>query len=178
MRALKAERFENQILRRDILETLAALIVVAVFTPVLFQVKEWTACLGVLVIILGVLEIVIVLNWVRWKGASTPLDIPLADYCRAERVRVERQIVLLRNVAWWYIIPCLSGVCLFVIGAFHSVLLASPICLVVVYFGFRLYAYNQHAVTTQLIPLRDSLQRTEQDLLSDAPADIPETDSN
>jgi hypothetical protein len=126
MQALKAERFERQILRRDYIETAAAVIVVAGFSPALFVFKDWTTWLGVLIIILGALEIVIVLHWVRRKGGETPLDVPLAQYFHVERVRVERQIALLRCVIWWYLAPFIIGGFLLAVGTWFRRSPVSP----------------------------------------------------
>ena len=173
MQVLKAERFERQILRRDYIETAAALLVAVGFLPALFLDFGWISRLGVLIIMLGAAEAVIVLHWVRRKGAETPLDVPLAQYCRAERVRVERQITMLRWVAWWYIAPLIGGACLFVVGLLgrpESPVVALLECLLLLMFGVLgagVHWMNQRAVDHQLIPLRDSLQQTEQDLAND-----------
>jgi protein-S-isoprenylcysteine O-methyltransferase Ste14 len=158
--------FSSKILRRDWIETAAAALVVLVFAFFL-QVDgfPWISKLGMVVSIVGCLEVVAVLHWTRRRGGRPRYDLPLAEFCAAEVDRVDRQIWLLRNVSWWYTIPLLLGACIVVLG----VLLAVPelplyvsvpwfavFLAVIVFCGWIIHSINQRAVR-QTLPLREEL---------------------
>jgi len=172
--AAKAVQFESGIRMRDHVETAAAVFVVLFMGPLLFQLPIGLAWTGVLIIVLGMFEIVAVLHWTRRRDAANPADLSLADYLRCERIRVERQMRLLRQVGLWYLAPCLGGAGLFILGSAESIWISLPVCAVFAILGYGIYRMNQAAIARELIPLRDSLLQAETELAADA---VPDDDA-
>src|SRR4051794_11597881 len=113
---MRASKFEKTILRRDLIETAAAVVVILFFGFFLYQVSlPGVAKLGLALMIAGAMEVVVVLHWTR-RQERPRHDSPLTEYCAAEIKRIDRQIWLLRNVNWWYTGPLLLGACVLVFG--------------------------------------------------------------
>lgn len=178
----RAATFQRQVLRRDLIETAAAVAVIAAFSFFLLQGNyPWIARLGMAVIILGTIEIAVVLHWTRSCGERARRDLPLAKYCAAEIARVKRQIRLLRHVTWWYTGPILLGACIFFFGLLFSAPVPlhisvpgfAALCMLIGIFGWIVHRINQRAVTDDLIPLRDELAAVYASLAEDStkPAD-------
>jgi hypothetical protein len=176
----RASAFEKTILRRDLIETAAAMVVIVFFGLFMTQSSlPWVARLGIGLIILGAIEVVVVLHWTRRRGGRTRHDLPLIDYCAAEITRIDRQIWLLRNVNWWYTGPLLLGACVFVFGLLfpvHDVLLPISLaafvmfCVLVLIFGWIAYRINQRAVRHELLPIREELATIFDSLRDNSPA--------
>jgi hypothetical protein len=176
----RAERFEDQIVRRDWIETAAALLVVGFFAMALRNLEMTRLMVaGVLLIIVGAVEIVIVLFWTRLRDLPPRPDSSLAEFSQAELVRLDRQIYLLRKVTWWYTGPLLAGVALFLFGVLWSLPALPPLlwfsfvaafslCLLAV--AYIIHRINHRAVVTELLPLRDQIAAFRESLAS-LPAD-------
>lgn len=162
----RAATFERNIWRRDWIETAAAAFVVGVFAFfALRSVYPPMARVGMVMIILGALEVVLVLHWTRRHGGQPSADLSLTEFCRQQLARVERQIRLLRCVNWWYTSPPLVGACVF----FAGLLLVEPLpwqislpilavlCGLVLLIGWWVYRINQRAVVRELLPLHKEL---------------------
>lgn len=155
----RVERFWGQVLRRDLIETAAALFVMVAFGAMLFAEKtgplEKTGC-GV--IVLGAAYVVYRLHKTRRSTRPAPLDAPLREYCQTELRRVEQQIKLLKSVHVWYLGPISLGLVLISLGrhglAWRS---AEEIAFYTVLFA-GIYVLNQLAVKRGLVPLRDGLR--------------------
>ncbi len=160
--------FERVILRRDWIETAAAIFVIVMFAGMFFRQESWLARVGAITVILGAIEILVVLHWTRRRGGRPQHDLPLAEFCAAEIARVDRQIWLLRHVNWWYSGPILLGCCLLTFGRSISwvAIVINLMCYLAV--GWFVYWLNQRAVRTQLIPLREELATTCETLVDDS----------
>ncbi|TWT58072.1 hypothetical protein KOR42_14420 [Thalassoglobus neptunius] len=92
---------------------------------------------------------------------------PLLFYAKESLEQTEHQIWLLRNIFWWYLLPfCISIMAFFVNVAWNSsdgllgFSLLSGIGAIFLYVIYSaVYRLNQTAVTEQLEPRRDDLQR-------------------
>ncbi len=156
----RTERFELSILRRDVIETLAALAVGVFFGSTLPERTGWIEWLGTIVVILGAIEIAIVINVARIRGGRAPIDASIREYCVHELTRTQRQITLLKNVKWWYVGPIAAGLFMIQIGSsdpWLSKVLGFCILLAICY-GVNLL--NQSAVRNELQPLKASLEET------------------
>ena len=166
----RSDSMRNTLFKRDITETVAAVFVIACIAPALFFVSGTIAKVGAGIIILGAIEIVVLMNWVRRLDKPDFAALPLKDFLASELRSMDRQIALLRYVAWWYLLPILTGASLFVFGmdwasadtpkSFKDFVFS--ICftggyLIVCVFIWRI---NQRARKTRLQPLRDVLQQT------------------
>ena len=163
----RADRLERTILRRDRIESTAALLVLGAFACALWRLPfPRMAQAGILIIMAGCIEIIVVMRWVRTKDELPPSDAPLVDFSRAELTRVNRQIKLLQTVNWWYSGPILLGVGVFFGGLLWSEiglpvatagLFSCGFALCLLLAGLIIYRINQRAVESELIPLRDEL---------------------
>lgn len=152
----KMSRFDHCIRRRDIIENLAAALVIVVFSITLVKCNDWVTFAGAIIVVCAAIEIVVVLNFTRMYS-PTPVGLPLAEHCKKEVEKVDRQIFLLRNVLWWYVGPLMLGCC--VMAFAEDSLIASTIsCGLYVAFGLFVYWINQRAVAKQLLPLRQELK--------------------
>lgn len=156
----RTERFELTILRRDVIESIAALGVAAFFGSSLPERTSWMEWLGTLIVVLGAIEIAIVLNVVRIRGGRAPVDASMRDYCFHELTRTQRQITLLKNVKWWYLGPIAAGLIMIQLGSSDPwALKLLSIGLILAIFRW-IHKLNQSAVRDSLLPLRNSLQET------------------
>ena len=89
----------------------------------------------------------------------------LKDCIKISLGHVNHQIWLLKNVAWWYLLPFAIGVSIpFVIGAWHMrdsgsllpFLVKTFVFLIILYVG--IYYLNQFAVSKELMPRKDELE--------------------
>ena len=161
----RASQFEKTILRRDLIETAAAIFVIFGFGLFLREGFPWISRLGMIIIVLGAGEVIVTLHLTRRRDRRPQHDLPLTEFCAAEIARVDRQIRLLRYVNWWYSGPMLLGVCVFLSGILFSVPLPLHIsvpafaafCVLILIFGWIIYRINQRALRNELAPLREEL---------------------
>jgi len=156
--------FRTMILMRDFREVGVALVMIPLWFylgSVTSQPWTWYLTVPALLWIMGF----IIVDRMRHKlRPGHPGDSLLNS--AAESVRqVEHQIWLLRNVFWWYLLPCTIGLFAFFthvallvsqswLGAAGTAALPTLFVLVLYYF---IYYINQHAVRTQLEPRRQEL---------------------
>ena len=148
-------RFDHTIRRRDMVENLAAVIVIIGFVISLFYCDDWLTFIGAAIVVVGAIEIVVVLNATRMYH-PTPAGLPPVEHCKLEAAKVDRQIFLLRNVHWWYVGPLMLGCCVMSFGA-DSLIASVVLCGVYIAMGVFVYWINQRAVARHLLPLREEL---------------------
>jgi hypothetical protein len=153
----KTERFEAGIIRRDWIETFAAVFSVVGFGQALLFVKQPIARIGAGIIILAVIFIIYKLHWTRRRDKPAPLDSSIRDFCQIELQRIDRQIRLLRTMLWWYIAPGLIGVNVFFSGVQGINLASIGYGIATVLFGWFIYVLNQRAVNKSILPQRHEL---------------------
>lgn len=158
------ERFRTMILMRDYREAGIAILLIPVwfFLGIKFS-EPWTWYLTVpaLIWVAGF----IIVDRKRNKPKRTQPDDPLLDSARASLVEVEHQIWLLKNVIWWYLLPLLIPILVFVghvvLQISHSwwgaIGAAAPMYAVLVALYTGIYYLNQYAVRAQLEPRRQEL---------------------
>jgi hypothetical protein len=115
-------RLASRLARRDWLEAGTGLFVAVMFSlpPLLAGAAAWPAWIAV-ALVLGVTAVFI--RERRRARHSTPApEAPLLTRLEAEICELEHQRRLLRNVAWWYLLPLMVAVALLV----WSVHLAVP----------------------------------------------------
>lgn len=140
---------------RDLRESVAALAVMAFFSYVLFDADGWVTKSGAVVILLGSVLALVVLYWAR---RSRPQHAqPLNEFCAAQLDRIDRQILILRNVTWWYSGPLIAGACLIVIGRGELPWLTAIMCACFIAFGWFVHWLNQRAVEQTLVPLHQEM---------------------
>ncbi|MEY3774556.1 MAG: hypothetical protein RLZZ129_1336 [Verrucomicrobiota bacterium] len=130
-------RFARSLARRDWLEAGTGLFVAVMFSlpPLLAGAAAWPAWIAV-ALVLGVTA-VFVRERRRARRAAPAPEAPLRTRLEAEIRELEHQRRLLRNVAWWYLLPLMSAVVL-LIWAVHLALpgnLTSAMIWRLVWFG-------------------------------------------
>ena len=159
------KQFNTMILARDLREVSVALLLVPVWFFMGYQMSlPWSWYLAVPGL-LWIAGFMIVDRKRQRRKQSEPGD-ELRRSVAGSLARVEHQIVLLRNVVWWYLMPLFVPMTLFVaqvawrsgdskVGALAGFAVMESFFAVV--FGF-IYWLNQYAVRKQLEPRRKELQ--------------------
>lgn len=162
--AERAGEFEAKIRRRDLLETLAAVAVVAFFLWEAVTVRSAVARVGATVVVLGAGFVVWNLRRARRDFGTDGAGRPVAERLRLHRRKVQAQIELLESVLWWYLAPLAVGAGLFTVGvadgpreAIVALAVEAGICGV-------LWWLNRRVVERDLRPRRDELDRLVEDL--------------
>jgi hypothetical protein len=150
--------FARTIARRDRRETIAAIVVMILFLPLLAT-GPWLARAGVLVVLGAFALIFTKLGAARRLEASERLDLSLAELLESERTKVNGQIRLLESVVSWYIIPPAAGAMLIVIGLEGLSWFTAGYALFALAISLWVYRLNQHAVRRELRPRRSELER-------------------
>lgn len=153
--------FEEQIKRRDWLETAVAIIVILVCLIAFFYVQSVWSQLGCTTLIFASVFIVYKLRKARKKQAKEKLepDKSFRDHLQQELLKLETQKELLESVLWWYLAPFFIGFMFLILG-FNFYLIIKVVFLGV---GLILYAYiwklNQDAVSKQINPLISDIEQ-------------------
>jgi len=157
--------FEAMVLRRDLVEVMAAIVVTGFFGWLGIQKGDVTLGLAAGVAF-GVGTFLVVDRW-RQRQRSLKPDDTLRTGIQISLAQVNHQIWLLTNIAWWYLSPIMvawavmvgsdvwkhrqQGSTWYFVGRAVYVVVS----LVLIYGIYRL---NQRAVSKELIPRRDELQ--------------------
>jgi hypothetical protein len=159
----RAARFNRQIRQRDLLETLAGLIVIGAFGYFAWLAPQAGAKLGAAIVVVGCVVVITRLYLARTRHRSSP-DAPAREFCATELKRLDEQIRLLSTVGWWYIAPLLGGAAIFVLGADGPAGARIATLTLLVAIGAFIYWVNRRAVRRHLRPMRDDLARILQDV--------------
>lgn len=154
----RAEAFDRKIRRRDLMELLAAVLVVPAFAYELATAGSWLTGAGALVVILSSLFILLWLWRARHRSRRPTAGRPVAERLRILRDRVDAQVELLESVLWWYFLPLGVGVVLFMAGQSGPWFTAVGALGVLLLYGW-LWRLNQRAVRRDLWPRREQLTR-------------------
>jgi hypothetical protein len=109
---------QSSIVRRDIVETFAALVVIVSFAAIATRAANWVMWFGCVVIVAVAILIPIVLWLARRRPVTVISAASFRDFVDSEIIFLRRQAKLLRTVAWWYIGPIYLGVGLIILGVF------------------------------------------------------------
>ncbi len=151
--------FQRTIRRRDAIETIAAVGVILGAMVALPHATSWVDGLGYLTIIGAAILIAVVLWRARGRQPEQLSAANLRQHIDHEIAALQRQVHILRNVAWWYLLPIYVGLTLVEVGVFGpqlswpmggTLLLSQSLCAVVFMAVWRM---NQRAVKQQLEPI-------------------------
>jgi hypothetical protein len=151
--------FQATISRRDQLETLASVVVVAVFFPGLFFAKNWIAWSGFGIEVIVGSTIPFILWWARKRSLVTVSAANFRDFVDIEIDILRRQVLLLRMVTWWYLLPIYAGIVLISVGLTDFPVLLFERMFLTVYLAFCtglfifIWWLNQSARKTRFEPL-------------------------
>lgn len=154
--------FDRTIGLRDLRETLVAIGIAVWFGYSFIQHDRWIAKIGAAMVVAASVMIVVVLNWTRLKGQVARPGRTLRDYCADELNRVDRQIWLLRNINWWYTGPIFVGIIVEMLGIMAPASLLIFALTILFPMAWFIHWLNQHAVNSQLMPLREELADVQQ----------------
>ena len=167
---------------RDMGETIASVIIIVVFGGFWFTAPNAIAKAGIVVTILGCIEAVAVMQIAQRRNRLDFTAVPLQEFLQAEVRMLNRQISLLRHVAWWYLLPLFAGGCLFAIGIGgdreweSGPVFSISFCAAYFVLCTFIWWFNQYGRRKTFEPLRDAMQQTLQGLSemeSDAAAPDP-----
>jgi hypothetical protein len=153
----RVERLRAVIVRRDLVETVAAVGVGGIFALIFYFSGNLVSKLGAAIVVFGACFVVFKLRSARIDRAPSRLDMSVRDYCTIEIERLDRQIRLLRSVLWWYISPSLGGAILMTFGIGGVGVATVAYSFFVLWFAWRIHAMNQRVVTGTLLPLHEEL---------------------
>lgn len=155
---------ELSLYRRDVSEIVAAALVTCVFGGFAVQMRDWTLFLcsagGLFVGLFFVVD-----RWIQYRRRPI-FDDSLQSCIQASLVQVNHQIWLLRNILWWYLLPLVPGLVVF-LGSLSWKMLAAGVieqfviaavglfCALVFWWVYRL---NQQAVKNSFEPRREELE--------------------
>lgn len=160
-RLIAATRYDvkqlwEQISRRDVRETIAAVFVILYFARYVF-VANYVVSMSAVWLVWWGLKVIYKMHRTRTIQKPAAFDAPVREFCRIELDRLDRQIQLLRSVLWWYIGPCLIGVNTFYVGLAGPGIGSLVYCIVTLLLGWGIYRANMRTVTQELTPRRDEL---------------------
>jgi hypothetical protein len=110
-----ANKFQSTVRRRNRIEYVAGVLVVAGFGSYLWIFRTPLMRLGSLLIIAGAIFIML---WLYFRASANPIPahISFMDYTSKYREELRRQQTALRTVWLWYLGPLVPGLVLFTIG--------------------------------------------------------------
>lgn len=152
----EAIRRQQHLFWRDLRELLATAVVVVGFSVILLLASDWLARLGAVLTLVGCGLTFWLLLGAR-RLARTQPDAPLRDQLQLELNRLDRQILLLRKVLWWYLLPLLGGAVLVFAGLSGLWWWSLAYFLAVLAFGVWVWWLNQRAWRRELWPQRQRL---------------------
>lgn len=160
----KYDALGASLFRRDLVEVIAACVVIAFFSYSGFVRNDWTLFLcasgGAFVGCFLIAD-----RWNQRRHRATP-ESSLQTCLKADLAQVNHQIWLLKNIFWWYLLPPSIGVIAF-LGSIawkerHANMLRQSIVSVFVLVCglafWSVYMLNHRAVTKTFIPRRDELE--------------------
>jgi len=153
----RVERFWGRIFRRDMTETVVAVVVIALFGYLLITTSSTLEKIGASTIVGGAAYIIYRLQRARRETPPAPLEIPLRDYCNTELARVEKQMTLLRTILTWYIAPIMLGTVLMSFGRLGARGRFFVDLAIFAAMSWGIYALNQWTVRKHFVPVSDEL---------------------
>ena len=151
------EKTNLAILRRDIIETIASVVVIIFFGIAMFSLPSWTAVAGAALIVVWAVFIIYKMNRTRMKNRTRDIDLSVREYYEGEAESIDQQIEMLRSVLWWYLLPAFVGVNLVFIGLSSSLLAPAMYFVAVLVLYTGIWWLNQRAVINDLLPVREKI---------------------
>ena len=133
-------------IRRDLIETIAAVVLIFLFSGAVVSVDSFVAKIGAGFLVLYALFIIYKFHRTRTIQRPAPLDAPVREFCRIELGRLDLQIQLLRGVLWWYIAPAIIGANAVFAGEAGLGTASLVYCIVTLLLAWGIYALNMRAV--------------------------------
>ncbi len=154
----KMAKFGRDIFWRDVREVAACLILIVLFLPDFFRFTSWLAKGGCLVVVVSAVFIGARLLAAQRIGDRKSAGDTLRGYLLVERLKIERQIHLLRTVLWWYILPLYVGAIMVVFGIGGGMVHKVGFAIFYAIICGGIWWLNQHAVKKHLTPLKAEVE--------------------
>ena len=155
----RVERLGGVVIRRDVIEAIAALFVIIFFgrnfyvAPADYVVSK----IGSAFLVCWAVFVIYKMYRARTIQRPASLDAPVREFCRIEVGRLDRQIQLLRSILWWYIAPCIIGVNIVSVGTAGLGAASLVYGISTLLLAWGIYALNMMAIAKNLAPARDEL---------------------
>jgi hypothetical protein len=117
--ARDVEQFRRMVHRRNRNELQASAVVSVVFLLVAWRTPEPVARIGFGLVVAAALFIMYFI-WTRGTSPTVPLPAGLPEAVTAYRQELAHQRDLLRNIGWWYLLPFLPGVAVFIVAGVQA----------------------------------------------------------
>ena len=107
---------QKSIFRRDMAETFASAFVIVAFALMSRVAKTWIDWAGCWVAVVAGFIIPMVLWWARKRPVAIASAANFRDFVDVEVDYLRRQVLIIGNVAWWYLLPLYVAVALIIVG--------------------------------------------------------------
>lgn len=157
----KMRSLEEEIKRRDRIEIVACGIIIAIFGVILFTTTSIWTQMGCVTVVSSACYICYKLKaaqFVEIKEEQSP-DRPVRLHLKQELEQVEKQKKLLKNIAWWYIIPLTVGLLLITIGGQSTLFYKVTYMAAVILFGIFVWYLNQKTVRKKFDTLEKEIKK-------------------
>lgn len=153
------KKFEQRITKRNNLEIAVAIGSIALFIVFAYIKVEPMAKLGAILLVLYAANVIYQLRKTESKqptfDMTQSLKLQLIDY--QNYIKAERK--LLKNIAYWYLLPMLPGMVLFLIGTGSTPIYVIIYFVVVIIMFTGIYLLNQKAVRGNMDPLIEDINK-------------------
>lgn len=154
----RMKSFDRTITRRDYVEVAVCLILGIFFAgDLLFRDISALTQAGCLVLIASCGLIAWRLIGSKRRLPKAEPNAPVGDLIRAELLKVENQIGLLKSIAWWYLLPITVGLMMHFCGASAGLVANLVYFTIVLALDVYIWSLNQRAVKANLLPLKEEL---------------------
>jgi hypothetical protein len=162
--------FESLIFGRDALEIITSIFMAGIFFFGAMKFRHnlpLTISLIVIVIACLYLAIFFPIDHALQRRKAPRQSESLSDCIEASLIQVNHQIWLLKNVIWWYLLPCAVPVTLYLTVVYWykashdciAVIMFSVSVLIVILGCWWAYRFNQSAVKKNLTPRKEELEQ-------------------
>lgn len=162
----KTGRVSNKLIRRNVVETVAAGVVAFWFGRDLLGDDNLLTKAVAGFIVLWAVFVVARLWLARRIDPLANAGESMAAYFVGELKRMDAEVRMLKSVLYWYILPCLVACNLYFWATGAPVWMSAIYLICTAVFGGWLYVINQRAADQKLGPVRDELSRMVEELES------------
>jgi hypothetical protein len=148
---------EKKITFRDSTEIIVALLLIVLFGIIALLIPFMLSKIGSIVIILSCVFIILRFKNLKDKFSPITLTETHAVYLKKTRYYLTEQIKFLKSVAYWYIIPPISGILLFFAGFGINTFQFYKLSGITLAVGFGIYLLNRFAIKKELQPRLDRI---------------------
>lgn len=149
--------FKKKIKKRNAREYFACIFLIVVFLPFGFFTASTLSRIGSLIIVLSSIVIMYQLR----NRKTTTADITLAPlaYLNEHLQYLKSEAKLLNTVTYWYILPPMIGVAIFLTGQDKNIWYLVFHYVILIVISVTVYYLNKEAVKTQINPVINKLEK-------------------